>query len=541
MKKVVILFLLAICLIASGGTILGQSMKTKIPVIKIKKGEIDSTSLRATQFFYSTSHSIIGGHICTRIVDGDRYEAYLNQAFDSLLILNCAKNTRHDIGIDSLKNLPIASIYFHNLDSIFIFLAREFVAEHNVNSTNKMADFIMINSTGNVKNKFTLDSVPNIYNGKLDNMVFISAMSFNREMIFNGKLYLPFALYRPNISDLSIEKNNISLLYEYNLKDPKQSKALDVKLPDMDLGKKFMDKALTNSFDYTIFSHYMYISFYYSNKIYKIDLLTYKKELVYNDINCPFESTDSVASYFYRPIFVEGPNVFIRRIGVLNYKNFKYFDVSQVFDEKFKLLGYSFSDSVYSSLVGEDFGNIYIIDKTKNYLPYKVRIDGSYILALNELDSLLVSNKIPKKTNTKTVITSINFNIPYLDRLGMYFESLGIKPDAKIIVISTDVFCGDCIDFIMKKFQTNQQYYVDNNIKILFFGSNITMPSEIIRNYKVQALSQIIIDIDLKYKTYLHNEEMHNDPFVIFTKTDLKIIPKDPSSLVEGYKNFIEQ
>lgn len=217
------------------GSCNSQSNQNKIKILIPQKEFSDSVVYRQSSFYRENPVSMMWNNMAFCDYNGKRINLHINQSNDSLYIFNASDGIDTRLKLPFKISMPVRGLYFHNYDSIFVFFDREFVVKMR-NFGNEMDDFIIIDSSANVNGRYVLDDIPHIYNGQLDPMIFYSRASFSGSMIIGNILYIPFAIYRPDVENISLMNLHLKLLCAYNL-DRKEIKMMNVEFPMQDIGK----------------------------------------------------------------------------------------------------------------------------------------------------------------------------------------------------------------------------------------------------------------------------------------------------------------
>src|SRR6056297_1229436 len=123
MKKII--WVIVITILASVFCISCSENKVKITVLKTNK----KTCTGHSQDYYkkalkNNSRSLRLRHWNERYVKGERIYATLNRKKDSIIVINKTKKATTKIKFPFRYKVPVHSIYFHNYDSIFVFIDR---------------------------------------------------------------------------------------------------------------------------------------------------------------------------------------------------------------------------------------------------------------------------------------------------------------------------------------------------------------------------------------------------------------------------------
>lgn len=538
MKFNLLVFLL--CFFTSPGYCNTQAICDSIQILIPERTFSDSVLYKQGVYYNSNPVSIMLNNMAYCEYKGREISVHVNQNNDSLYIYDATYDIDTRLKLPFKVSIPITGLYFHNYDSIFVFIDRTYVAKMR-DYGKEMDDFIMMDSSANVKGRYFLDDIPHIYNGQLDPMIFYSRLSFSGSMIIGNILYIPFGIYRPALEDISLMNLHLKLLCAYDL-ERKEIKMMNVEFPAEDIGKEYKKDVLTNSFDYYIFdNNTMYISFLYSSDIYKLDLKTNKFECIrqfddfhFNNIANDTLENGAYRAWFYAPKYSYVNNLFIREIKIDGYKNFKAFSISQVLDENMNLVGYSFEDATWSSFNIDSRGEIVTYKKDDHYLSYRVTGFTNEEMSVEEIENrFLVKKNIQQTKSISIDKTKIDLN----DRMIMYLNDLDLSQPIKLVLISSDVLCGHCIEYLMNELKNNKEEFIEQNIKYVFHGTDVMSMVNIINKYHIESRFYYL-DTENKNVIYFTGEEMNGYPLVIYQKNKIDIVKTDFSKLTKDFEKF---
>ena len=505
----------------------------------IKTSHIDSSFYLTNKLLLKISRSFDAQHYAFSNYEGKYISSFLNLSGDSVIIFDGTRILK--IRVPFKYKVPIASLYFHNYDSIFVFLDREFVAKYSMDSF-IIDDFILINSKGKLIDRYSLNGFPYIYNGQLNPMVFLKKSFVKNKRLNDNFFYLPFSIYLPNISDYELREINPSLLCKYDLKKHIFS-PLNIHIPPNDIGNHYSEDVSTNSIDFYLLNDSTIIyTFDYSPVIYGYNLLkdsTYILNLAEEFLFC--NDTDSnnanrISVFFSCPVFNKKYKMFTRLIKVKNYKNYKPFEITQFFDTTFSNVGFVFSDSLYTSVYSNSKGNFIISDKTNNYLSYIVEPGKVLIKSIRDIEEEYLVEKEVFKTKKKL---NNRFDKKYKDRLSDYLKSLELINAKKVVLINTDIMCSHCIDFLMNELKRYSDTLKSRNLKYVFFGRNIRFAEELMKEYQISSFELVVIDTKNNYLSYIRADEYSKDPFIVCRENEFKIFTYEPNKIKEVFVEFI--
>lgn len=507
----------------------------------IKTSKNDSSFFLKNKLLSNTKRSIDAQHYMFSEYKGKYITTFLNQSGDSVMVYNGINLLR--VKIPFMFKVPISSLYFHNYDSIFVFLDREFVSTFSTD-TFHIDDFILINFKGELVDRYSLDGLPNIYNGQLNPMIYLKKSFVKNKRIRNNRFYLPFSIYMPRISDYKLKDLKLSLLCEYDLQ-MHLFRPLRISIPDDDIGIHYSENVAANSIDFFVLNDSSIIFTYdYSPVVYGYNLLKDSIYVVYLTNDFPFHNdtlnNSKLSVVFNCPVFNKENNYFIRGINVNNYKNYENFEISQFFDSSFNSLGFSFSNSIWSSLNANSQGKLIVSDKGNRYLSYLVKLGRVSLMSFNEIESgFLVRNELAGQSNKKKHIENM-FENKYEDRLNKYINTLKFENVQKYVLINTDILCSHCIEFLMNKLNSKNELLRNNKVKYVFYGNNLRFAEDLMNQYQISSFDLIYIDSKCEYFNYLKPEEYSRNPLIVRRGTVLKVFLYEPNNLKEVYSEFID-
>ena len=511
--------------------LVGDSIEVIFPQ---KQQTIDSSVYNLGRFYKSNSISIMWNNQTRANVRNERIGAYINQKGDSLFVLNASTREEKRIKLPFTMRIPISGLYYHNEDSIFIFIEREFVSKMEAAGNGELDDFILMNSNGKILDKYQLDDVPFIYNGQLHPMIFYNRMSDCGKMISGQTLYLPFSIYGPRKTATRLRKNKMNLLCAYDLKN-KTYKMLPVRFPAEDLRKKFNSDVSMAHIDFTIFdTQTIYYSFDHSSAIYKIDPTTNKTIKVAEFEYIPFANkeitSDSVTFHtnFPAPQYAWADKMFVRRITIRDYKDFKTFYVTQLLDSNLNDCGYFFENQDWSGLYVNSCGHIVMHDRKNGYISYTVDPSETKFLSVKQIEAEYLIKNTPGSGSRKISIdkNAVSLN----DRVKLYGYSINVHAPVKIIFVPTDAICGNCIEFLFNYVNSHEDQARAENIKIVFHGSSV---GNIITMLQSASIKQefLYFDIDNQFDQFFNADELIGYPMSFINEDSVTVLKGDFSTV----------
>jgi hypothetical protein len=505
-----------------------------------EKNVLDSSSREEMTFYNSIGHSLNASHINFICRNGESKTIVLNQTLDSLYIYDIDSLDYYVTPLPFKRHIPIASFYFHNYDSIFVFIEREIVYKLNKQGAN-LPDFILINQDGVLKDKYYLDSVPYIFKGELNPMIFLTAGFVSNSRLINNKIYLPYSIYLPTMSNLVLKQLDIRLICEYDLNE-RSVRMLNVRIPDCDIGKQFSKGVSISNIDYYIFNDtIIFLSYLYSSDIYKYNIARDKEELVARFpkivFNNKINDTSDYAVTFKAPIYCKRERLYLRSFYVRIYKDYKNFSGVQVLDTNLNIIAYDFGDSLYFPLKMNYEGRL-VKTNRNTFVNHYVSINENFShLTISEVEDKYLRKK-PKVIRKKSFMIDKE-KVPYRDRLDLYLNLLEISYGTKLILINTNMMCSDCMNFLFAEMNKSKS---DSSvaIKFLFYGDDLNYALDIINKYKLKGGASFIFDEKQIYREVFMESEMHRNSFVYYKQNKMELIEYEPSTIVKKYKEFVD-
>jgi len=511
-----------------------QEETTSLPIISVETtGQSDLSWENYLNYRNSVSISVMANLSSSNVVNNELIFAALFNRGDSISIFNTNTNEQANVKIPNAE--IVANLYFHNYDSIFIFLDRSFVHNQWVNGQ-KIADFYMIDTLGEIKGLYSLDSVPFIYKGSQDTMIFIRKFRLEGLKIKNNIFYIPFSHYRPTLSDTSLVTLKIRLLCAFDL-ESKKIKMYNVKLPLKDIGTVYLREVADNGFDYIFVDDSTIVySFDYSTDIYRLNLNTDSVELIKSFPDFPFNNVPNptndchstmVGQLNYSPL----EKKYIRDLFVRNYENYEDFTLTQVLDENFNLIGYYIGNSLFSFLKFNAQDQFILLNKSDNYHGSVVKVNEVNELNINDLKNnyLQKKNTVPKK--------NITFDYSLLNqtqKIELYISHFQIPKNSKIVILSLDN-CGYVLDYV---FSTLLPKIEELNLHCIIYAESTDMLKQLMKSNNIQLDKNIHIDYSALYKDLIESDIQSNLILVNQNKKDDKIVFSTYKTLIKDLKNF---
>lgn len=448
-------------------------------------------------FFNSHKLSMWVSHMCTQIVNDTFYFVSVSTHADTLFIYNYLSHQVKTIELNKTPPCFIDFIYYHNHDSIFIFYERE----ENIDYLHNKFDFILINAKGEILNRYSLDSVPYIYNGSYNYLIEPAHDLIEESRIINGNLIITFSIFSPGIEDKDFMNFNPKMMCSYNLSN-KTVKMLNVRFPEQDIGKRYNK----NSGGYTFLFSYdidrnVILTFTHTMLLYRYDFALDSLFLIDCKYDYTFENTDSNArvkgheyidSYFAEPRWISDENCYVRLIVIKNYKGGKSRFVLQVLDSNFNHKAYVIPNKKQET---PRFFNNQLQSKNKiNQLSYHIKLG-------NKL------KKITWEDFENNYLISKSSNIEKSLSMEKYLKKYNIPKNSLVVIFNLNYPCGNCLNYMMSEMKKNQTLYEKSNIYYILYNNNNDNLSELLlRNHDLSDCKLVKKDNGLLESVFKKSE-----------------------------------
>lgn len=446
-----------------------------------------------------------------RICDTD-YVVGLCQDGRSVLLFNQISKLTKQIEIPSKQTLPISLLYFHNPDSIFLFIERDFVVLSRSNNQ-YFSDFLLIDGTGNLINQYSLDLVPNIYFNKLSETIFLTREAISHNIICKKKMYLPFFIYEEAIG---MKSSSFPLLCEFNL-ETEQINMLNINIPQKDIGHEFF--GIPNKFlSFRIHKEYSLLySFNYSSDIYTFDIVQNKTTSIQNTIlnfnNIRDAQSPKSWTEFDIPIYCFKDKVYLRTITFKNNSNVKSFRIQQILDSNLCVLGYQIPNKEFFNIFEFDGNLVYNSENCIDSI-YQLKIIGVKEVDLKDFEKIAFENM--SQTNLER---NIKIKGTFKYRFGCYLKEFKLDEGSKIVCINIDQLCASTFNYIISSLSSKSEFMRKQKLKILFYSTDINSLRKFLKPYSSME-EFFIIDEKSVFTKYIFAKEFNKTPMLEMGKAD---------------------
>ena len=385
-----------------------------------------------------------------------------------------------------LRKKDISSVYYHTPDSIFLFYDRHDVVRWKTTQAHP-ADFILIDTQGNIKGEYSLDKLDNIYfAGDRTGKRFCHASKMIGNRIVNNELLLHVYTYYD--SDTIEIEYNPQCVCLYNLQTG-VCRLLNIRTPNTFFNKVYFEHRSC----YWILraeSNDLFVFYEYSPEIYRYDfekntLVPYNSH--YDNVFVNMDSASmragkpTMIARFWEPVWLPAENCYVRRISILLYKNFApWSELYQVLDSKFQHKGYIVrKDNKLPYLYGNE-----LCFRTKHEDITSLTPEKNTNRPIDDCSGILQDRKEGYSIHLKSKPQKINlaqvekeYDRPKVDMhkdtlhsMSVYFDSLHIpKRPALGLIVNMKYPCSSCYLYLFSTLQKNQKLYEENDIYFIFY------------------------------------------------------------------------
>lgn len=492
------------------------------------------------------SRSLNAAHINYRRINSISYWVYLNAKMDSIIIFNQTKRTAHQMAVPFAHGVPVSLLYFHNPDSIFLFIDRIFVYDQKLKG-HSINDFYLLDSKGKILNEYSLDNVPYIFKGQINPMIMVRPTTINHNMVSNRQIFIPFSVYLPNIEDTIHKHLNIRPICKFDL-STETPEMLNILIPEGLIGRRFSDDRAQGLIpDIRILSDstvlYSYMNF---ASLFLYNLNTNFSTEVFSSEDFAFSNSEiheTTIRYvvFELPNFSQQEKLYMRRIRVEHYKDYKSFGILQLLDENFKVVGYQLYDLNEGSLLdNSNFGSFFFdakqhlsIRPRDRDLYYTIRIGSPKYRSVEYIEK----NYLLKEPRYEI---ELSMESPYQDRVLQYFGALNIPEGDKVIMIEFDKACVHCLEYLFSAYQQNSKAFISERIFYLFVGPEPSLINQVIEGYKIPQ-ELVLVDDKQIFRKYFADEERSLNPLVHYKNSkEADVFIYDFKTLIKDFDRFLK-
>ena len=418
-----------------------------------------------------------------------------------------------------LRKKTFDVVYYHTIDSIFLFYDRYDVARWHATQSNP-ADFILIDAQGNIKGEYSLDQLDDIYfEGDSHGKRFCDAMDIVGNRIIGNEILLKTYIRAKNDS-IKVEFNPPRACL-YNLQTG-ACRLLNIHTPQAFLGKTYFDNRsgywLVRKDDKELFVFYEYSPEIYRYDFEKDTLVHYNSH--YDNV---FVNIDSASirdnkpimfSRFWDPVWLPAENCYVRRISILSYKNFRpWSELYQVLDSKFQHKGYIVRKN---NKIPYLYGNELVLRHKQEKATLSLQINETRNMSKDlcneetavrqdKYDAYTIHLKTPTKKQRLAQVEK-EYDSPQADMpkdtihsMSVYFDSLHVpKRPALGLIVNMKHPCSSCYLYIFSTLKENQKLYEENDIYVIFYDPAGTQAMDsFLKNYGLENAKCVLKDTNM--------------------------------------------
>lgn len=531
LRKLMIIFISLIVVSCNSS----RNDKDIMKLLYLSKGDLITKDKTVYGKFFNTLISSASGHICSREMPSGNVYAALNVSNDSVIVFEPSKNERKAILLPFKTQLPISLVYYHNRDSIFIFLDRFYIRGKHIPFANKLSDFYLINSVGKLINSYSLDFVPNIDNPKDSNRLFLNKRMITQNMIIKNKIFLPFYIFIPKNE---YSKDKIKLMCEFDLSNA-SFRMLDIFIESTNyIENTDWSPLMMLNFNILNDSELLY-SFNHTPLIYKYNLKSDKSERINTLKDFPYYThKDSLTKIEYGNLkYALNDSIFYRTVSFDQIKSQKNSIIKEFFNDSFEYLGFTMQNMtdmpifnrhgslVMSLMNGARERSIY-----HTYPHFKKKI------SLEQFDSII----FPKESKPKITYPSIVFNEPFVVRLYNYAKSLNIEKNSRLVFINFDHSCSSTLDYLFDFINKYEGILSSKNVKFIVYSED---PKKLLifSSQNKSIMRFFILDKDMKIFNYISYSEVQLQYMFILGNKKLEYLTEyNCNTTKSNFDNLLE-
>lgn len=498
-------------------------------------GEADSNILFMQSYSLNASKSL---HYC-KIVDDSLYYIVLSLNRDSIFVYNFQSCQVRAISLEHVqdKGNGVAAIYYHNHDSIFLFIDRFYIlCNKRVLGLDKK-DILLTDGDGMPLNSYDLDAMDGIYNGSLYGAHY-PWDQYVEDRMYDGKLLVDGIVKKPFISDSAYVTLNPTILALLDLKSS-ESRALNVRFPDEIIGKKYgefpgiwIKKHPKNNTSFLMgfaTSPYVYCYDFLQDTLCRIKA-KYDLTFACKDSSSMKKDTDYPLASFESLLWLPDSNFYVRRIYFSHYNNhISYKWILEILDSAFNHKGYIVENGKYGKPCVLPDGLFYVFSKDGK--PHRIFLHGKR--EKYELAKLFAEN-----VKDSAEIDSISFD--------SYLKALSLPDHAVLLVMNMKNPCNSCLEQLFDLYYKYQKAIEKSHLFFVAYDPGRTyMAEQYMNNYKIKKTNHIKSDYSLwpKVKANLIGSDDKTKPYVLVEPvSDGKVRISDPSigEICQMVENILE-
>lgn len=441
--------------------------------------------------YFNDSHprSIWANHMYYRRIHDTTYFLYLSPDKDTLYIANVDEFSARKIALESLIEKEAGGIwayYYHNHDSIYFYIDRYFVLYCEMKKGVKYNDIILLDGHGRRMNEYSLDSMPDIYDGTLYGKLWPWEQHMPERM-FAGGILVDVICKKPYVSNDEFAALNPRIMGLYDLKS-KKIRMLNIKYPQVLFGKKYDVRPSIWAKNYS--DDQLLIGFETLPYIYLYNLSEDSMHLIPANYDLHFLNVDSasmkkgkdyVSARFLSPKWCPEHSHYYRRIVIKHCKGYiPGRGIIEVLDSNFNHVGYVAGNGELTVGCSED-GKLRAHEKSSG---------NDY--------NIILENRIKHVNKTKTLHTFL-IKRPSVNKhkINMihYLEKMQIPDSSLIVIINLKYPCGGCLEQLLNFYKEHQSTMENRRMYYVFYDPDKSgLTKELMKRYGIKNARNILED-----------------------------------------------
>lgn len=487
---------------------------------------LDKASANLLTFRESHSINIMSNVQWGGMVDDTLYFVALSAEKDTLFAFNCYSGYLRVLPLGHLINKQIIGTHtfcYHNHDSIFFCINRGALAKLNKIYNRNDKDILLVNGKGELLNRYSLDSLPDIYSGEHSYGLHYPWDDNVDERFFAGGLLVDVVTKFPYVTESGFSELNPKIMALCNLVN-NGIRMLNIRYPADIQEKKY--KWSPGMWVKVTGPKELLVGFSVTPYIYRYDLdmdTMVKLDVFYNET---LRNTDSAsmsqgkeypAIHFGKPVWSPANACFFRDIYIHHYKDYQPSNIVEMMDSNYNHIGYLYADKKqgWQKIRCNADGTVTVADNG-GYGRHTVRLTGHLRdtrLPVLEKRGMSRRQKV-KKSSTKL-------------QMPEYMEKMNLPDSCFALLINMKYPCGPCIQDLSLFYKEHLPLMEKKGVYYLFFDpehSDDGAVLDVLRNYGIRDFKNIRIDHKLlpKVTRLLPNgkEAQYTQYIILFRQGD---------------------
>lgn len=432
-----------------------------------------------------------------RVLDDTLFYIALSSAKDMLYVLNCYSGKLRTLSFDHLKKNGVISMwtfYYHNHDSIFLCLDRFAVAAINRRFHGDYKDIMLVNGKGELICRYSLDSLPDVYNETLQYGCHFPWDNHLDERLFAGGLLVDAVTKKPYVTEKGFSVLNPKVMALCMLLDG-SLRMLNVRYPaeiherkydyPPEIWVKVMNgKELLVGFSVTPI---IYRYDFESDTMTPLDA-RYDSTFLNTDSSSMVKGRDYPMALFTKPVWRASDACYVREVCFRHYKGYGRSQLVELLDSSFNHMGYVCADIKHGwyDIRCHANGSITVADKG-GYARHAVTLTGK--MRWTGLSSLERRSMVKTPRNQSGHAKSMRFS--------QVMQALQVPDSSVVIVINLKYPCGPCMEELANFYRNHRQTLEAHRVYYVYYDpetSDDASVRNIMKNYGVSDARNVRVD-----------------------------------------------